>query len=112
MQDTPKAIKRLIREWAGIAHDRELSKALLELRTQFDRWQRAEINAVELNELIHRFHDGDSREIWKKYATNHLEPALGLAIASEILRREELPPLLLQYLARFIELYEPGKLGS
>jgi hypothetical protein len=111
MQDPPTAIKRQVCEWAGVAHDRELSKALQKLRTQFDRWERAEISAADLNDLIHRFHDGESREIWKKYATNHPEPALGLAVATTIIRREELPPSLAQYLARVIELYE-GNSGA
>jgi len=106
MQDTPKRIKRSVREWAGIAHDRELGKALLDLRAQFDRLKRREISAVELNDLIHRFHDGVSRDIWKKYATNHLEPALGFAVATGILRREELSPELVQHIAGLIEFYE------
>jgi hypothetical protein len=106
MQDTPKRIKRLVREWAGITHDRELGNALADLRAEFDRWQRREISAVELNDLIHRFHDGVSRDIWKKYATNHLEPALAFAVATGTLRREELPADLLQHIAGLIEFYE------
>src|SRR5687768_559724 len=38
MQEVPKRIKRLVRDWAGIAHDRDLRKALSELRMQFNRW--------------------------------------------------------------------------
>jgi hypothetical protein len=106
MQDSPKAVKRLVREWAAIAHDRELGHALLELRTQFDRWQRGEIAAADLNDLIHQFHQGASREIWKRYAANHLEPAIGSAIAAGILRREELPEELLRHVAGLIEFYE------
>jgi hypothetical protein len=37
MQEVPKRIKRLVRDWAGIAHDRDLRKALSELHAQFDR---------------------------------------------------------------------------
>lgn len=105
MQDTPKRLKRLVREWAAVAHDRELSKALLDLRAHFEAWQRGEITAADLNDLIHQFHQGGSREIWKKYATNHLEPAIGLAVATGILRQEELPPELLQHVAGLIEFY-------
>ena len=106
MQDLPKAMKRLVREWAAVAHDRELGQILLDLKTQFDRWQRGEITAADLNDLIHQFHQGTSREIWKKYATNHLEPAIGCAVAARILRREELPPELLTHVASLIEFYE------
>lgn len=45
-------------------------------------------------------------EIWKKYATNHLEPAIGSAVATRILRREESPEELLRHVAGLIELYE------
>ena len=72
MPDVPKRIKRLVREWAGIAHDRDLCKALSDLRAQFDRWDRGEINASALNDLVHQFHQDTSREIWKRYATSHL----------------------------------------
>jgi hypothetical protein len=112
MQDTPKRIKRLVREWAGITHDRELAKSLADLRSEFDRWQRGEISPVELNDLIHRFHDGASRNIWQRYATNHLEPALALAVATGILRKDELPPELLQHIAGLIEFYEADEPAS
>lgn len=66
----------------------------------------------DLNDLIHRFHDGASREIWKTYATNRLEPAVAFAVASRILRREELPPELVQHLAGLIEFYEGERSAS
>jgi hypothetical protein len=112
MQDPPKAVKRLVREWAAIAHDRELGRVLLELRTQFDRWERGEIAAADLNDFIHQFHQGASREIWKRYATNHLEPAIGSAVAAGILRRDELPAELLRHVAGLIEFYETGASAS
>src|SRR6476620_10005916 len=85
MQEVPKRIKRLVREWAGIAHHRELRKALSELRVQFDRWERGEIDAFELNDLVHRFHQDSSREIWKRYATTRLEPAVASAVAAGVM---------------------------
>jgi hypothetical protein len=112
MPDPPKDLKRLVREWAAIAHDRELGQALLGLRTHFDRWQRGEIAAADLNDLIHQFHQGASREIWKRYATNHLEPAIGSAVATGILRREELPEALLRHVAGLIEFYEADDSAS
>ena len=106
MRYTPKTLQRLVRQWSATAHDRELGQALLDLRAQFDRWQRGEMTAADLTDLIHQFHQGASREIWKKYATNHLEPAIGYAVASGILRREELPSELLQHVASLIDFYE------
>ena len=112
MEQIPKHLKRLVREWAGIAHDRELSVALLELRRQFDRWQRGEIEAVELNDLIHKYHEGPAREVWKHYATNQLEPAVGFCIASGILRRDEVPSELRAHVARWIQFYESDHSAS
>src|SRR6266850_6263294 len=106
MHEVPKRIKRLVREWAGIAHERELRKALSELRGQFDRWDRSEIDSFELNDLVHRFHQDTGREIWKRYATGHFEPAVASAVAAGVLRNEELPAELVQHIAGLIELFE------
>lgn len=106
MQEVPKRIKRLVREWAGIAHDRDLRNALSELRAQFDRWDRGEIDSFELNELVHRFHQNTSREIWKRYATTHLAPAVASAVVAGVLHKEELPADLVQHIAGLIEFYE------
>jgi hypothetical protein len=103
--DVPKQIKRLVREWAGIAHDRDL-------RAQFDRWDRCEINAFELTDLVHRFHQDTSREIWKRYATTHLEPAVASAVAAGVLRKDELPAELVQHIASLIAFYEQDRSAS
>jgi methylase of polypeptide subunit release factors len=106
MSEVLKRIKQLVREWAGIAHDRDLRKALSDLRAQFDRWDRGEINAFALNDLVHQFHQDTSREIWKRYATSHLEAAVASAVAAGVLRKEELPAELLRHIAGLIEFYE------
>ena len=106
MREAPRHIKRLLREWAGIAHDRDLRKALNELRVQFDRWDRGEIDSFELNDLVHRFHEDTARTIWRRYATTHLEPAVASAVAAGVLRKEELPAELVRHIAGLIEFYE------
>jgi len=106
MQEVPKRIKRLVDHWAAVAHDRDLRHGLNELRGEFGRWDRGEIDSFELNNRIHRFHQETSREIWKRYATTRLEPAVASAIATGVLRKEELPEELLQHIAALIEFYE------
>ena len=96
----------MIREWAGVAHDRDSRDALTELRAQFDRWDRSEIDSFELNDLVHKYHDGTSREIWKRYATSHLAPAVASAVAAGVLRRDELPEELAQHIAGLIDFYQ------
>ena len=106
MRETPKRIKRLLREWASVAHDRDLREALADLRAHFDRLDRGEITPFELNDVIHNFHDGTSRDIWKRYASNMLEPAVASAVVAGVIVKEELPPELVEHLASTIAFYE------
>lgn len=110
MRTTPRHLKALLRQAAAIAHDRELSTALRDLRAEFDCRERGDITADELSDRIHRFHDGMSREIWRRYATNDLEPVVAMAVAMAVLSRNELPKALLDHLAGLIESYEQDSL--
>jgi hypothetical protein len=58
---------------------------------QFDRWDRGEIDSFELNELVHRFHQDTAREIWKRDATTHLEPAVASAVATGSFAKRNYP---------------------
>jgi hypothetical protein len=48
--------------------------------------------------LIHKFHQGASREIWKTYAYSDPDMAVSRAVALGILKREEIPENLLDIL--------------
>ena len=109
MGDVPKHIERLVREWAGIAHERDLGRALEELHAHFERWRRGEISAFDLDDLVHRYHQDASRDIWKRYNTNHLEPAVAFALVTGVLHKEELPAALVQHLAGIIEFHEANR---
>jgi hypothetical protein len=61
-----------------------------------------------LEARIHHFHQGPAREIYNRYATNRLEPAVADAIAEDVLPRETVPPELLEHLAGLIRLFEHG----
>lgn len=100
------------RSMRAIAHERELSRALQDLRAEFDRWQNGEITAGDLNDKIHEFHNGTSRELWVKY--NRSNPSLGLAmaIASGIITKDEVPSELLDFLSRTIDYLETEQLTS
>ncbi len=76
-----KHIRRLVREYAGKAHELDLRQALLPLAEAFRAWERAEIDSFELKTLIHRFHQDDAREIYLRYV-DLSEPALAGAIAA------------------------------
>ena len=106
MPDIPKKLKRLLREWAARAHEAELHQALVPLSEAFKRWERGELDSFELSDLIHRFHQGASREAYVRYVSRDAGPALAHAIATGLIDRTAMPAELLDHLARLIEFFD------
>jgi hypothetical protein len=105
MTKIPKRLKRLLRKWAGEAHEEELRRALVPLAEAFDRWKRGDIASSELSNLIHKFHQGLPRELFVKYNTNHLEAPVAHAIVSGVLDKDKISPELLEHLVAWIKFY-------
>jgi hypothetical protein len=93
-----KAQKKKLRELAGIANERELDQELEKLYRHFESWRKKEICCFELNDLIHTFHQGASREIWKIYTYSDPDMAVSRAVALGLLKKEEIPDNLLDIL--------------
>ena len=106
MTDTPKRIKRLLREHGGRAHDEELRRALVPVAEAFKRWEHGELGSAELSDLIHRFHQGPARELFARYNNPHMELAVAHAITVGVLDRQTIPAELLDHLARALAFYE------
>jgi|SRR5919109_1842441 hypothetical protein len=106
MAEIPKRLKRLLRTWAGEAHEEELRRALVPLGEAFDRWKSGDIASSELSNLIHKFHQGPARELFVKYDTNHLEAPVAHAIVSGVLDKNKISAELLEHLAKWLKLYE------
>lgn len=106
MADIPKRVKRLLREFAGQAHEAELREALKPLAEAFKRWERNELDSFELSELIHGFHQGPARDVYVRYTHNYLSDPVASAIASGLIDRTTVPAELLDHLASLIQLYE------
>ena len=98
MRRYTKAQKKKLRELAGIANERELDQEMEMLYRHFDSWRNEKISCFELNDLIHKFHQGPSREIWKMYAYSDPDTVVPRAVALGILKREEIPKNLLDIL--------------
>ncbi len=64
-----KLIRKKLGELAGLAHERELSRAMETLDKHFTQWRRQEIDCFELNDRIHCFHQNTSSELWKTYSS-------------------------------------------
>ena len=89
MNDLTKGQRRHLRELAAIAYDRELTAALNELHGHFTRWQAGELDAWELNELIHQHHNGVSRDLYNFYDGSNPEMLVASALAREVLSWDE-----------------------
>lgn len=86
-----KSLKRKLRQMAEIAYERELTTASEALLQEFQRWKDKKIHVFELNDRIHEFHHGISRELYNRYSGNEMAMSLGVASALHrgILSREE-----------------------
>jgi hypothetical protein len=101
-----KQIRRLVREYAGKAHEIELRRVLAPLADAFRAWERGALDSFEIEALIHSFHQGPAREIYSQYASPRAEAAVALAIATGVLERESVPAELLEELAGIIAYFE------
>jgi hypothetical protein len=62
--------------------------------------------AGELSEIIHRFHQGPTRELFARYNTLHLEMTVAYAITVGVLEGKKIPAELRDHLACALEFYE------
>ena len=67
MREYPKKIRKELHRLAGIAYDRDMAKAPNELESHFKKWREGELSSHELNDQIHKYHDGIARELWRWY---------------------------------------------
>jgi hypothetical protein len=98
-----KKQKAELRRLAALAHERELSAAIHELDLDFERWRKGEISVFALNECIHKFHHGISRDLYSMYDPREAELTVPGAIARGTLREDEVDRSLLQNLAELIQ---------
>jgi len=105
MQDYPKKIKRLLREYMAKAYERELHRELAKLDQGFAEWRSGTISSGELSDWIHRYEMGPSRELWKQYNYGSPDMSVAYAVVVGILKREEVPPELLEAIGGPISFY-------
>jgi hypothetical protein len=103
-RDLTKSQRRRIRELAGIAYDRELSRELTALEGEFVRWRSGAIGAHDLDKKIHQFHQGPNRRLYTMYTSSAVEFAVAAAIANGIISEAEAGSEMLEILRGGIEL--------
>ena len=85
-----------------MAYERDLSQELARLEDEFRRWRSREIDSFALAEVIHRFHQGPSRELFSKYDDSNSEWAVAHAIHRGVVSVEEAGAEALELLARHL----------
>lgn len=103
-----KAMKRESRDLIDLAYERALAAELSGLEAKFRAWRKSEITVFDLNDEIHKFHSGPSRDLFSFYngsrGMEHVTVAS--AVAQGFLQRSELSPTLLRALEDQIEYIE------
>ena len=114
MQQYPKNIKRLLREYMGEAYEFELHRELVKLDQSFAEWRDGQISSGELSYRVHQYEAGPSRELYKKYNYSPHDANVTYAIVTNILKRDEIPAELLEAISSLLAFYqslkEEGKL--
>lgn len=106
MRDYPKHIKRLIRQYAGLAYEAELKQALTSLDAEFDAWRQGQLNSFDLSSRVYDWSHGPARELYNKYNSPDLDLMVAYAIASGLLNVHEIPRDLLDHLNNAIQFYK------
>jgi predicted GNAT superfamily acetyltransferase len=85
-----KKRRKIFRELAAKAYERELDRALSDLESRFVAWREGQVDAFELNEEIHKHHNGISRVLWSRY---QLDPEILVPrlVVAGVLKEEEVP---------------------
>lgn len=109
MQQYPKNIKRLLREYMGEAYERELHRELVKLDQGFAEWRDGKISSGELSSQVHQYETGPSRELYKKYNDSYHDANVAYAIVTNILKRDEIPAELLEAISSLLTFYQSRK---
>jgi hypothetical protein len=109
MQQYPKNIKRLLREYMVEAYECELHRELAKLDLSFAEWRDGKLSSGELSYLVHQYEAGPSRELYKKYNYSPHDMNVAYAIVTGILKRNEIPAELLEAISSLLAYYQSLK---
>jgi hypothetical protein len=88
MSEYPKAIKRLLRQWATEAYENELRIELTKLDRSFTEWRSGGISSGELSYRIHQYETHPSREMFNRYNNGDDTINVAYAIVTGLIKQE------------------------
>ena len=103
-----KKQRKEMRELQGLAWQRELEEELGSLEKLFSSWREGAIDAFQLSDQIHRFHNGASRKLYTRYSGNHYETTVPGAVANGKIDESEVSKELLEIISEHIEYFRTG----
>ena len=106
MEKYPKPIKKNLKELADVAYKRELENYTEKLAKHFDSWRTKKIDCFQLKEIIHAFHNGIFRELWKKYDLPCEDILVSMAVAKNIIKKEEINSATFEYIKGMVDSYK------
>ena len=98
--DIPKHIKSQLRELANQAYEHELADELANLASRFDEWRAGKITVWDLTELVHKYHNGPARELYKRYHNLPHSTPIAHAVARGILTMRTIPDSIWPYVEK------------
>ncbi len=100
-----KAQRRILRDLAGEAYRLELEAELDKLFADFQSWKSGEIDVWDLEEAVHKFHQGPSRELYSAYNDAEVDLMVAGALKKGILSKDHFPPDLLKEILEIIDVF-------
>ena len=100
-----KSQRKKLRQLKDIAYERELDQELSELYQDFQKWWNKEIDGFELNGLIHKYHQGSLRGVWKTYNYMDLYMVVSRAVALGLLKKEDIQEDILEIIDTRIDFF-------
>lgn len=94
MPEYGKQTRKRLQELRQAAWERELQRELSLLFDSFVEWKEGQIDAWELSDRIHKFHNGASSDLYNTYSNpsfGRIDIPLAYALHKGILSLEELP---------------------
>ena len=103
---TNKRIRKVFRELAGKAYERELNRHLTKLADKFDDWRSNKIDNGQMSMLIHKYYRGPSKEMYSIYNSLDADVLVIRAVANGFITEDEIPDELLEYIKERVEVFK------
>lgn len=89
-----KSVKKEILRLNGIVYEREMNRETAKLLEHFREWESGKLDVFQLNDLIHEYHNGPSRELYKQYVMgqNCADFSVACGIRDGLLKPDEVSP--------------------